>query len=359
MLSGIYSITCIPTGQKYIGTAIDWEKRIAHHINKLKRSKHKNLRLQTAWNERGAEQFEFRLIEECEIEHLLERERYWVTKTNSDRDGFNLAGWLGSNGFLSHGQTHSKTYRSWDAMKQRCTNKNSPDYHRYGALGVKICDRWLNSFENFYVDMGDRPAGMTLDRYPDKNGNYELTNCRWATIAQQQRNLRNNVYLTFQGVTKLAVDWAREVNIPIGILRRRIKQGASGPALFAPTYNSFAGIKDADGNLPERYRQPKKPKCYTAHGKTQTLKAWSEELGISLSGLKQRLGKYKMPPEKAFTAGELKKGKIGPRKGHTMVTAFDKTQSLTAWARELEIPLSTLRNRLSRAKMLPEEAFRK
>jgi len=73
-------------------------------------------------------------------------------------------------------------------MKQRCRNKNAPDYHRYGGRGIAICDRWLNSFENFLADMGERPSGMTLDRYPEKDGNYEPGNCRWATPKQQAAN---------------------------------------------------------------------------------------------------------------------------------------------------------------------------
>jgi predicted GIY-YIG superfamily endonuclease len=356
MKTGIYSMTCVPTGQKYIGTAIDWEKRIAQHISKLKRCKHKNRKLQLAWNERGAAAFEFKLVEECEINRLLEREQHWVTQTSSDTTGFNGA-WLGSNGFLTHGQTYTRAFKSWDAMKQRCINPNNNSYSRYGALGVKVCDRWLESFENFYADMGDRPYGMTLDRYPDKHGNYEPGNCRWATPAQQQRNLRSNIYMTFQGVTKLAVDWAREANIPVGILRRRINNGVTGPALFAPTYKSFAGVKDADGLLPKRYRQPKEQKLFEAFGKAQTLAAWSAELGVSISTLNQRLGKYKMPPEKALAVGQLKRGKTGPRQGHKMITAFGKTQSLTSWARECKLPVSTLKNRIYRSGMKPEDAL--
>lgn len=74
-------------------------------------------------------------------------------------------------------------------MKQRCLNPNSTAYPKYGGMGIKVCERWLK-FENFLEDMGIRPQGMTLDRYPDPYGNYEPGNCRWATPKQQRANQR-------------------------------------------------------------------------------------------------------------------------------------------------------------------------
>lgn len=85
----------------------------------------------------------------------------------------------------------SPTYRSWQSMIQRCTNPNATKYKRWGGRGIEICERWM-VFANFLTDMGVRPAGMTLDRYPDKNGNYEPDNCRWATPKQQAANRNRN-----------------------------------------------------------------------------------------------------------------------------------------------------------------------
>lgn len=76
-------------------------------------------------------------------------------------------------------------------MKTRCYNSASDNYKYYGALGVTVCDRWLNSFENFLEDMGNRPENMSLDRI-DPFGNYDPENCKWATQSEQTLNTRKS-----------------------------------------------------------------------------------------------------------------------------------------------------------------------
>lgn len=90
---------------------------------------------------------------------------------------------------ITHGRSSTKLYKSWSVMINRCINPNCPSYPDYGGRGITVCDRWKYSFENFLEDMGERPEGMSLDR-KDNDGNYEPSNCRWATGTQQEFNKR-------------------------------------------------------------------------------------------------------------------------------------------------------------------------
>lgn len=90
-----------------------------------------------------------------------------------------------------HGLSDQPIYDCWVAMKARCNNIQNPSYKWYGARGIKVCDKWKNSFTSFLQDMGLPAKGMTLDRI-NTNGHYEPTNCRWVSIQQQQLNKTNN-----------------------------------------------------------------------------------------------------------------------------------------------------------------------
>ena len=100
----------------------------------------------------------------------------------------------GRPGPKTHGLTFTTEHAIWRQMKQRCYNPRKSDYPQYGAKGIRICDRWLNSFENFYADMGPRPSmGHSVDRI-DGKGDYGPDNCRWATRSEQSSNRPGYTY---------------------------------------------------------------------------------------------------------------------------------------------------------------------
>ena len=114
-------------------------------------------------------------------------------------------------------------YGVWRQMKRRCQDPNSANYYLYGGRGISVCERW-EAFENFCEDMGERPGGMTLDRI-DTNGNYEPSNCRWASHETQSKNKRTNVWVEHNGETKIIADWARTFNITDSAMSARVKKG--------------------------------------------------------------------------------------------------------------------------------------
>ena len=125
---------------------------------------------------------------------------------------------------LLHGFTGTRTYESWAAMLQRCNNKNNPNYKKYGGNGITVCKRW-HSFVHFLKDMGERPIGTSLDRYPDKRGKYQPNNCRWATPHQQTRNKNNNIHVMVNGNAMCVADAAKELGIAFGTVINHIKKG--------------------------------------------------------------------------------------------------------------------------------------
>jgi len=115
-------------------------------------------------------------------------------------------------GSRKDGRAKSVMMATYTSMKQRCCNPRCKGFPFYGGRGITVCQRWLDSFENFLADMGERPPGMELDRI-DNNGNYEPDNCRWATRQQQLANRRrpvDSIVLTFCGESKTLAEWSRD-----------------------------------------------------------------------------------------------------------------------------------------------------
>jgi hypothetical protein len=145
----------------------------------------------------------------------------------------------------------------WNGIIIRCCDENSTAYPFYGGRGIKISNEWLHSFDIFLKDMGIPLEGYSIDRI-DVNGNYCKENCRWATSKEQNRNKRNNVRLSFNGVVKCLVNWAEEVKINRATIAGRLKRGWSEEeAIFTPKgskkgtgYNITAdGVVELNGSI--------------------------------------------------------------------------------------------------------------
>lgn len=124
----------------------------------------------------------------------------------------------------TRGRATTPEFRSWCGMIQRCTDTNHVKYHRYGGRGIKVCDRWLQSFELFFEDMGPRPTGMTLDRI-NNDGHYEPGNCRWATNEEQANKRSTNRVIEHNGEKKTVSEWAQYIGISYSALQSRIERG--------------------------------------------------------------------------------------------------------------------------------------
>ena len=125
-----------------------------------------------------------------------------------------------------HKQSKTKLYFVWQKIKGRCLNKTNKRYSLYGERGIKICDEWKESFENFYswsMNNGYK-TGLTIDR-KDNNGNYEPSNCRWVDIKTQSNNRRTNVCFEYNGEKLTRQQICEKYNINYSCFRKRIALG--------------------------------------------------------------------------------------------------------------------------------------
>ena len=127
----------------------------------------------------------------------------------------------------THKMTGTSEYRSWINMKSRCFNPNNKYYSDYGGRGIAVCDRWKNSFENFFADMGKKPSSdYSIDRI-DNNSDYSAENCRWATNAEQQNNKSTNRLITIGCVTLTIAQWSTEMSFGKSVIQDRLTSGWS------------------------------------------------------------------------------------------------------------------------------------
>ena len=174
---------------------------------------------------------------------------YWLFQCDCGREKIALTehgrpratscGCIGRNKTLKRNTTHGMSglseYNIWKSMRKRCNSRKAVNYQRYGGVGITICERWANSFENFLADMGRRPSPKhSLDRFPDRKGNYEPTNCRWATIKQQNNNTNRNFYVTVDGRTMSLMEATELRNVNYSKVYSRLKKGWTIERALAP-----------------------------------------------------------------------------------------------------------------------------
>lgn len=128
---------------------------------------------------------------------------------------------------LKHGHAKSLEYRIWGTMISRCDKPDHISYPDYGAKGITVCERWRNSVSDFIADMGPRPSRKhSIDRI-DSAGNYEPSNCRWASPKEQSRNTSRNRFITHNGETLTLAEWGERAGIKAGLIGSRLKAGWS------------------------------------------------------------------------------------------------------------------------------------
>jgi hypothetical protein len=163
-------------------------------------------------------------------------------------------------------------YRIWVGMKGRCLNPNDTRYARYGGRGITICAKWVNNFENFRADVGEKPKGKTLERINNNLGYYP-NNVRWATPKEQANNRYTNVFITHEGMTMTLSQWATYKGWKYGLIASRWTKGLRGAELLAPRQHK-------EHNLTITYQ-----------GKSKTMREWSKSTGIKYQTLYYRYNK--------------------------------------------------------------------
>lgn len=179
-----------------------------------------------------------------------------------------------------YGKKENPLFSVWWSMIQRCRNPNVKRYCRYGGRGITVCDRWM-LFENFVSDMGDRPSPKhSLDRI-DNDGNYEPSNCRWATATEQARNSTAARLVTFNGKTASLAEWSEITGLYYLVILKRLNRGWSVKrALFTPVDRTSKYI-DRTGS-----------RKISFNGETLILSDWARRLGMTKVALSSRIEKW-------------------------------------------------------------------
>lgn len=182
---------------------------------------------------------------------------------------------------ITHGLSDTTEYEIWKGIIKRCENTSDHAYADYGGRGIRVCDRWRHSFENFYADMGPRPSlEYSIDR-EDNNGHYEPSNCRWATRIEQNNNRRSNRKVTYQNQEMTLSEIARLTGMPY--------------------HRLFARVHKCDMSLTTAVTKEKhEPALIEFRGRKMTLVQWAEELNVNYATLYVRIERG-WSIDKAFT----------------------------------------------------------
>lgn len=191
-----------------------------------------------------------------------------------------------------------KLYTCWWNMIRRCTDERNSRYERYGGRGIKVCDEWLNDFQSFktWALENGHEEGLTLDR-EDNDGNYEPSNCRWATAKQQANNTCYNRIVKYKGITGTLTEICELFNKDYGLVNGRIQKGWSVAKSLNTPLNGYTSRNH----------------LLTYKGVTKSVADWNRELGFSKNTLSERI-RSGMSVEEALTKPLRKRRKTNGSK---------------------------------------------
>lgn len=197
----------------------------------------------------------------------------------------------------THGYTKTRTHRIWVQMRRRCRDPRANGYQNYGGRGIKVCDRWNDSFEAFLEDMGECPEGMSIERRENSKG-YEPGNCVWATLEEQNNNRRNNVFLEHNGRKLTIRQWSRELEVNFQTLHSRHRRGLPVVEILAPL-NRQKGFR--------KERHTKKQQRIEVDGEPKSVRQAAIDAGLKYATVYRRL-KAGYTVQQALQTTSLKTG---------------------------------------------------
>lgn len=175
----------------------------------------------------------------CDCGNIAKRKGTDLRRTLRKTGGANISCGC-THPMKTHGQTKTPLYGAWNNIKNRCYNKNINNYHNYGGRGIKVCNKWRNSFEIFYAwaIANGYKKGLSIERI-DVNGNYTPENCTWIPLEKQCRNRRDSRRLTWQGITLTPIEWSEKLDISHNAIQLRVSRGWSCERIFTQPYRKL------------------------------------------------------------------------------------------------------------------------